>query len=303
MVQNYHRDAAGHLRWRTSETEGGPGLPPSSRAIVSPYDTSVRYARHGHIIRWKGFAAHLTETCASEVPDAITDLATTASTTHVGSCPASMPACHAAGCCPPSTWSTPATPFCLIWNKPPVNTRSPLRAAEEQPYAPAPPRRGLRPGRLPYRFRPSAADLSPGAGQRGLAPPLLDLLAHRGLADRGQVHQEPVPPLPVSRPVHQHRRQCPHLGFPRASSATCNSASAPSSRRSRVFRRLPSSLPITFWCPATGRPASRTYYDKKISQGKHHTQALLCLARRRADVLFAMLRDGTFYDPQPAPSA
>ncbi|MGW3176628.1 IS110 family transposase [Streptomyces sp. NPDC001153] len=49
-------------------------------------------------------------------------------------------------------------------------------------------------------------------------------------------------------------------------------------------------------------PASRAYYDKKIAQGKHHTQALLCLARRRADVLFAMLRDGTFYDPQPAPT-
>ncbi|MFI7503939.1 IS110 family transposase [Streptomyces sp. NPDC049687] len=45
-------------------------------------------------------------------------------------------------------------------------------------------------------------------------------------------------------------------------------------------------------------PASRTYYDKKIKEGKHHTQALLCLARRRADVLFAMLRDGTFYQPQ-----
>ncbi|MFJ9421944.1 hypothetical protein [Streptomyces sp. NPDC101249] len=32
-------------------------------------------------------------------------------------------------------------------------------------------------------------------------------------------------------------------------------------------------------------------------------RALLCLARRRADVLFAMLRDGTFYEPQPARSA
>ncbi|MFE5923530.1 transposase [Streptomyces sp. NPDC056468] len=50
MVQNYHRDAAGHLRWRTAETEGGPGLPPSSWAIVSPYDPSARYAWHGHII-------------------------------------------------------------------------------------------------------------------------------------------------------------------------------------------------------------------------------------------------------------
>ncbi|MET9915415.1 hypothetical protein ABZZ74_54095 [Streptomyces sp. NPDC006476] len=35
MVQNYHRDALGRLRWRTAETEGGPGLPPSSRAIAS----------------------------------------------------------------------------------------------------------------------------------------------------------------------------------------------------------------------------------------------------------------------------
>ncbi|MER6391563.1 hypothetical protein ABT236_24245 [Streptomyces sp. NPDC001523] len=39
------------------------------------------------------------------------------------------------------------------------------------------------------------------------------------------------------------------------------------------------------------------------AQGKHHTLALLCLARRRADVLFAMLRDGTFYEPQPAKAA
>ncbi|MFI6527677.1 IS110 family RNA-guided transposase [Streptomyces uncialis] len=54
---------------------------------------------------------------------------------------------------------------------------------------------------------------------------------------------------------------------------------------------------------ALADPASRTYYDKKIAQGKHHTQALLCLARRRADVLFAMLRDGTLYEPQPARSA
>ncbi|MEV8537111.1 hypothetical protein [Streptomyces sp. NPDC051211] len=38
---------------------------------------------------------------------------------------------------------------------------------------------------------------------------------------------------------------------------------------------------------------------KKIAQGKHHIQAPLCLARRRADVLFAMLRHGTFYEPQP----
>ncbi|MFD5631112.1 transposase [Streptomyces sp. NPDC127072] len=82
MMQNCHRDQAGRLRWLTAEKEGGPGLPPSSRAVVSPYDTSARYARHGHIISWKGFAAHLTETCAPDGPNVITDVATTAATTH-----------------------------------------------------------------------------------------------------------------------------------------------------------------------------------------------------------------------------
>jgi len=44
-------------------------------------------------------------------------------------------------------------------------------------------------------------------------------------------------------------------------------------------------------------PISRAYYARKISQGKRHNQALIALARRRCDVLFAMLRDGTFYCP------
>ena len=45
-------------------------------------------------------------------------------------------------------------------------------------------------------------------------------------------------------------------------------------------------------------PASRTYYDKQRSAGKTHTQALLRLARRRIDVIFAMLGNGTFYEPR-----
>ena len=45
-------------------------------------------------------------------------------------------------------------------------------------------------------------------------------------------------------------------------------------------------------------PVSRTYYDRKIAQGKRHNQALIALARRRCDVLFAMLRDGTLYETQ-----
>ena len=47
-------------------------------------------------------------------------------------------------------------------------------------------------------------------------------------------------------------------------------------------------------------PLSRAYYDKKRAEGKRHNQALIALARRRCDVLFAMLRDGAHYDA-PAP--
>ncbi|RNL58891.1 IS110 family transposase, partial [Arthrobacter oryzae] len=47
-------------------------------------------------------------------------------------------------------------------------------------------------------------------------------------------------------------------------------------------------------------PVSREYYDRKRAEGKRHNQALIALARRRCDVLFAMLRDGTFYEaPSP----
>jgi transposase len=50
-------------------------------------------------------------------------------------------------------------------------------------------------------------------------------------------------------------------------------------------------------------PASRAYYDRKRTEGKRHNAALICLARRRVDVLFAMLRDRTPYEPRPARAA
>jgi transposase len=47
-------------------------------------------------------------------------------------------------------------------------------------------------------------------------------------------------------------------------------------------------------------PASRTYYDRKRGEGKTHIQAMLSLARRRLNVLWAMLCDGTTYPPASA---
>jgi transposase len=53
-------------------------------------------------------------------------------------------------------------------------------------------------------------------------------------------------------------------------------------------------------------PTSRAYYQRKRDEGKKHNAALICLARRRCDVLFAMLRNKTYYrhpDPKNLPAA
>jgi transposase len=47
-------------------------------------------------------------------------------------------------------------------------------------------------------------------------------------------------------------------------------------------------------------PASKHYYTRKRAEGKRHTQAVLALARRRNNVLWAMLRDHTHYQQPTA---
>jgi transposase len=50
-------------------------------------------------------------------------------------------------------------------------------------------------------------------------------------------------------------------------------------------------------------PASKAFYDRKRSEGKHHHQAVLALARRRVNVLWAMLRDESHYHEKPTATA
>ena len=50
-------------------------------------------------------------------------------------------------------------------------------------------------------------------------------------------------------------------------------------------------------------PTSRAYYDRKRAAGKKHNAALICLARRRIDVLHAMLRNGTLYEARTPAAA
>ena len=43
---------------------------------MSPCDLAARYARRGQVTRWTGYLAHVTETCADDAPNVITDVAT-----------------------------------------------------------------------------------------------------------------------------------------------------------------------------------------------------------------------------------
>jgi transposase len=43
-------------------------------------------------------------------------------------------------------------------------------------------------------------------------------------------------------------------------------------------------------------PESRAFYDRKRAEGKRHSQALIALARRRVNVIWAMLRNGTTFE-------
>ncbi len=53
-----------------------------------------------------------------------------------------------------------------------------------------------------------------------------------------------------------------------------------------------------FFCPV-----SKAYYDRKRKEGKGHKQAVIALARRRVNVLWAMIRDHTRFQTAPVAGA
>lgn len=66
-------------------------------------------------------------------------------------------------------------------------------------------------------------------------------------------------------------------------------------RPKRYDRQLLNAFYLAAQSAARYCPQSRTYYQRKRSEGKNHKQAVLSLARRRLNVLWAMLRDGKPY--------
>ncbi|MGY0055170.1 IS110 family RNA-guided transposase [Streptomyces sp. LZ34] len=74
-------------------------------------------------------------------------------------------------------------------------------------------------------------------------------------------------------------------------------------RPRRYHRGLLRSMYLSAMVSITVCPASKAYYRRKRSEGKGHKQALLALARRRLDVLWAMIRDGACYQSSPPATA
>jgi transposase len=57
------------------------------------------------------------------------------------------------------------------------------------------------------------------------------------------------------------------------------------------------------FCALQRDPTSRAFYDRKRTEGKTHHQALIALARRRVNVLYAMIRDRQPYLTRPTKAA
>lgn len=68
-------------------------------------------------------------------------------------------------------------------------------------------------------------------------------------------------------------------------------------------KQLKNALFRSAWIASCHHAASKAYYQKKRDQGKKHNAAVICLARRRCDVIYSMLRNGTLYEEEPAQAA
>ena len=101
--------------------------------------------------------------------------------------------------------------------------------------------------------------------------------------------------------------------FPTAGHLAAYAGLAPVTRRSGTSIRgefparsgnkhLKRALFLSSFAALRSDPVSRAYYDRKRAQGKKHNAALICLSRRRCDVLYAMLKNREPYRaPTPTP--
>ena len=77
------------------------------------------------------------------------------------------------------------------------------------------------------------------------------------------------------------------------SGKSINSASA--SRRGN--HRLKNAMFLAAFVATQHDPNAKAYYQRKRNEGKNHNAAVICVARRRCDLIHAMLTTRTAYDP------
>jgi transposase len=70
-------------------------------------------------------------------------------------------------------------------------------------------------------------------------------------------------------------------------------------RPQRYNRTLQRVFFISAQISARYSPESKIFYERKRREGKRHSQAVLALARRRVNVLWALIRDRRCYQPAP----
>ncbi|WP_348271957.1 transposase [Rathayibacter sp. VKM Ac-2805] len=71
-------------------------------------------------------------------------------------------------------------------------------------------------------------------------------------------------------------------------------------RPRRYDRRLLNAFFQAAFIASKNCPVSRSFYERKRREGKSHKQALIALARRRINVIWAIFRDQTSYNLTPA---
>ncbi|WP_460994432.1 IS110 family RNA-guided transposase, partial [Sinomonas soli] len=154
----------------------------------------------------------------------------------------------------------------------------------------------------------------PGTDAAGVVIPILAEQLAALTRQRAQVAAQ-VEALVEAHPLHEVLTSLPGVGvrtaariltevvgkdFKDAAHLASYAGIAPVTRRSGTSirgehaprggnKRLKRALFLSAFA-SLSHPPSRAYYDRKRAQGKRHNQALIALARRRCDVLFAMLR-------------
>jgi transposase len=74
-------------------------------------------------------------------------------------------------------------------------------------------------------------------------------------------------------------------------------------RPQRYHRRLQHVFCTSALVSSWSDPNSKRFYDRRRAEGKSHIQAVLALARRRVNVLWALIRDRRCYQVEPPATA